>query len=71
MDKEHILKTISENIRIERLKKKYTQEYLAEKAGITQKYLNMIEKSKVNPSSTILVNICIALEVDSKMILGI
>ena len=42
MQKEEILQTVADNIRIERLKKKISQEKLAEMAGITQKYLNLI-----------------------------
>ena len=61
MVKEEILSVVAENIRIERLRKRYTQEQLAEKAGITAKYLNSIENAKVNPSIVIIVNICLAL----------
>ncbi len=64
MEKEKILNIIAENIRIERLKKRYTQEQLAEKAGITAKYLNLIENAKVNPSIVIIINICIALKLN-------
>ena len=46
MDKEQILNKISENIRIERLKKRYSQEKLSDMADITQKYLNYIENKK-------------------------
>lgn len=64
MEKEEILKIVAENIRIERLRKRYTQEQLAEKAGITSKYLNLIENAKVNPSIVIVVNICSVLEIN-------
>ena len=46
-----------------RQKRKYTQEKLAEMANITQKYLNLIENKKANPSIVIIVNICQALGV--------
>ena len=59
-----ILDKIVDNIRIERLRKKYTQEKLAEKTGITQKYINLIENGKTNPSILIVVKICMALEID-------
>ena len=52
-----ILDKIVDNIRIERLRKKYTQEKLAEKTGITQKYINLIENGKTNPSILIVVKI--------------
>lgn len=64
MDKEEILSEFAENIRIERLKQKLSQEKLAEKAGITQKYLNLIENHKANPSIVIVVNICKVLNID-------
>ncbi len=63
MDKKEIIDKIAENIRIERLKKRYSQEKLAEMAGITQKYLNLIENKKANPSIVIIVNICQALDI--------
>ncbi len=64
MKNEDILDEISANIRAERVRKKYTQQKLAELVGITQKYLNMIENSKVNPSISIVIKICKALNVD-------
>lgn len=64
MKKELILETIATNIRLERARKKYTQEKLAEIAGISAKYLNKIENAETNPSITVIRNICIALEID-------
>ncbi|MBR1942398.1 helix-turn-helix transcriptional regulator [bacterium] len=69
MDKDTILTKIAENIRLARLKKHYTQEQLAEKAHITQKYLNLIEKKKANPSIVIIVNLCEALNIELNSIL--
>lgn len=63
MNKKEIIDKISDNIRLERLKKRYSQEKLAEMANITQKYLNLIENKKANPSIVIIVNICLALGV--------
>ncbi len=63
MNKKEIIDKISDNIRLERLKKRYSQEKLAEMANITQKYLNLIENKKANPSIVIIVNICQALGV--------
>ena len=48
MKKQEIIDKISDNIRIERLRKRYSQEKLAEMANITQKYLNLIENKKAN-----------------------
>ena len=64
MNNNDIKKIIADNIRLERLRVRYTQEELAEKADISFKYLNMIEKYKANPSITIIVRICKALGVD-------
>lgn len=64
MDDSLILKTIADNIRIERLRKRLSQEKLAEIVGISTKYLNMIEKNKTNPTIVIVVKICNALKID-------
>ena len=61
--KEEILTAVGDNIRLERLRRKLTQEKLAELSGITQKYLNYIEKAKVNPSITVVICICKSLNV--------
>lgn len=62
MDDSLILKTIADNISIERLRKRLSQEKLAEIVGI--KYLNMIENNKTNPTIVIVVKICNALKID-------
>jgi len=64
MDGSLILKTIADNIRIERLRKRLSQEKLAEIVGISTKYLNMIENNKTNPTIVIVVKICNALKID-------
>lgn len=64
MDKELILEKMASNIRAERARKKYSQEKIAEMAEITEKYYNMIENAKCNPSIIIIYNICKALEID-------
>lgn len=64
MDDSLILKTIADNIRIERLRKRLLQEKLAEIVGISTKYLNMIENNKTNPTIVIVVKICNALKID-------
>ena len=33
-------------------------------AGITQKYLNLIENAKANPSIVIVISVCMALKTD-------
>lgn len=64
MDNNEIKRTVADNIRLERLRNRFTQEELAEKSEISFKYLNMIEKYKANPSITIVIRICRALGVD-------
>lgn len=64
MDKQKIIKLFASNLRAERARKNYPQEYVAEKANITPEYLNRIEKEKYNPSLSVIVNIALALEVD-------
>ena len=62
MDKKQTLKILAENIRVERARKKYSQEYLAEQADITSQHLYRIENEKVCP--TIHVVVCIAQALD-------
>ena len=62
MDKKQTLKSLAENIRVERARKKYSQEYLAEQADITPQHLYRIENEKVCP--TIHVVVCIAQALD-------
>lgn len=62
MNKKQTLKILAENIRVERARKKYSQEYLAEQADITPQHLYRIENEKVCP--TIHVVVCIAQALD-------
>ncbi len=64
MDKFQIIKEFASNIRAERARKRFSQEYLAEKAEISTEYLNKIEREKYNPSITVAVNLAIALGID-------
>ncbi len=61
---EEIIAIVADRIRIERLKKRFSQEKLAEKVNISAKYLNMIENRKSNPSIVIVIRICQALDID-------
>ncbi len=63
MDKKEIIKIFSGNVRAERARKQYSQEKLAEMAGITTEYLARIEKEKYSPSLVVIVNLAIALGV--------
>lgn len=60
--REEIIKVVGENIRIERLRRRLSQERLSEMAGITPQYLSHIENGKVNPSVIIIYKICKALD---------
>lgn len=64
MDDKLILEKVADNIRIERLRKRLSQEKLAEMVDISTKYLNMIENRKANPTIVIVVKICIALNIE-------
>ena len=64
MEKKEIIKLFAENLRAERARKNYSQEYLAEKANITTEYLNRIEKEKYSPSLIVIVNLAYALNID-------
>ncbi len=58
MDDRVILQIVADNIRMERLRKRLSQEKLAEQVGISTKYLNMIENRKANPTIVIVIKIC-------------
>ena len=56
-------KNLALNIRIERIKKHFTQEKLAELAGISTKHLTKIENEGVTPSVYFVYRIALALNV--------
>lgn len=58
MDDKEILDSISDNLRILRLQKRISQDELAECAGISTKYLNMIENRKANPTILVVIKLC-------------
>lgn len=61
---EDFLKIVADNIRLERLKRRLSQEKLAEMTGISTKYLNMIENYKTNPTIVIIIKVCNAMDID-------
>lgn len=63
------LDTIGKNIRKYRLMKKFRQEDLAEKAGLTTNYIGMVERGEKIPSLETFINILNALEVSADMVL--
>ena len=68
MDDKLILERVADNIRIERLRKRLSQEKLAEMVDISTKYLNMIENRKANPTIVIVVKICVVLNLSLDVI---
>ncbi len=64
MDKNEIIRQVAETIRIERHRNRLSQQELAEKAGITTKYLNLIENQKSNPTIIVVIQICEALNIN-------
>ncbi len=61
MDREKIIKIFAENLRAERARKKYSQEFLAEKADITPEYLARVEHEKYSPSLVVIARLALAL----------
>lgn len=64
MNNREIIRIFATNLRVERARKNYSQEFLAEKADITPEYLNRIEKEKYSPSLIVIVKLAKALDVD-------
>ena len=64
------LDTIGKNIRKYRLAKKFRQEDLAEKTGLTANYIGMLERGEKVPSLETFINILNVLEVSADMILS-
>lgn len=63
MIEKELKKRIGDNLRVLRAKSRFSQEYLAEKAGISAKYLTQIENEKVNPSILIIFKLANVLNV--------
>lgn len=71
LNKEETLKTLAENIRVERARKRISQELLAEKADITPQHLYRIENERVCPTIFVVANIAKALDVTLDQLLPI
>lgn len=63
MERFDVLKILSENLRAERARKKYSQEFLAEKAHVTQETIYKIENQKLNPTILVVANLALALDI--------
>lgn len=70
-DRKELLKLLAENIRVERARKNFTQEFLAEKSDITPQHLYRIENEKVCPTVLVMANIAKALNVSLDVLLPI
>ena len=58
MKNEASLKEIGNNIQIARLKKKLTQEALAEKCNVSAKYISAMERGISSGSISLIIDIC-------------
>lgn len=63
MENKKILKDIGYNIQEARLKKGYTQEFVAEKCNVSPKYISIIETGKATCSIPVFVDICNLLDI--------
>ena len=61
----------AENLRMQRARRKISQEMLAEKANITHQHFYRIENEKSSPTLSVIANIAIALDVDMDTLLPI
>ena len=68
MKKNDILNMIGEKVQIARLKKGFTQEQLAEKCGVSTKYISAFERGKTSGSIFLIINICNILDISPNYI---
>jgi transcriptional regulator with XRE-family HTH domain len=64
MDEQEFLSKVGMRIRLLRVSRKWSQEFLAEKAETSAPYLGTIERGEQNPSLTFLKKIADAFEID-------
>ena len=57
---------VATNLRRARQTKKLTQEELADRAGLSSRYVGSIERAKVSPTVTVLGQLAKALEIDPR-----
>lgn len=60
---------IGENIRLQRLRKGYSQEYLANKLGKTQNWLSKLEQGHIRFSEDLIIEVAKKLEIDIQELL--
>lgn len=68
MDKNKMLKLIGKNIKLARMQKGFTQEYLAEKCNVTAKYISTLENGKTAGSVPLIICICNELDISPNYI---
>lgn len=68
MKNNNFLKDIGHNIQTARLKKKLTQEQLAERCNVSTKYISSIETGKSSGSTSLIIDICNILDVSPNYI---
>lgn len=61
-------KSIGKNIKLARIKAKYTQEELAEEIGISARYVSQLERGLAFGSANTIVSICKTLKIDSNFL---
>jgi transcriptional regulator with XRE-family HTH domain len=64
MDETSFRKSLSRSVRRTRHERGLTQRSLADRSGITQKYLSRIERGQVTPSSLVAFRLCSALSAE-------
>ncbi len=69
MDKKILLKKFGLNVKFERIKKEYTQEFLAEKVGVHRNYISKIENGEINMSLGKILELSKALDLEVKTLL--
>ncbi len=69
--RDYVLKKLAENIRVERARNHFSQEFLAEQADITPQHLYRIENAKTCPTILVVANIAAALGVRLDQLLDI
>ncbi len=70
MNKTEILKKFGKNVKIERIKKDYSQEDFAEILGVSQNYIARIETGKQNMSLGKIAELAESLNVDMERLLN-
>jgi DNA-binding XRE family transcriptional regulator len=64
------IEKILENLRLQRIKKGYSQEYLGEQLGLTQYAYHKIENGKTKLQLKCLLELCMVLEIQVEALLG-